>query len=90
MNGLLGFRIRQRRFPGHPGHGEAPVYGTLPPKIRRGPSRKTTRHVFWSALTKNDDENMTEKKFARTTDDGKGDKKDDDKSEDASIGKSMA
>jgi len=33
---------------------------------------------------------MTEKKFARTTDDGKGDKKDDDKSEDASIGKSMA
>jgi len=32
----------------------------------------------------------TEKKFARTTDDWKGDKKDDDKSKDASIGKSMA
>jgi hypothetical protein len=38
----------------------------------------------------NDDENMTERKIASTTDDRRGDKKDDDKSKDVSRGKSMA
>jgi len=33
---------------------------------------------------------MTEKKMARTTDDRKGDKKDDDKLKDASRGRSVA
>jgi hypothetical protein len=44
---------------------------------------KTTRLLIVDHADANDDETMTETKIARTTDDRKGDKKDDDKTKDA-------